>query len=137
MLLRQNSRRVTISGMDMLDIWGKVESCANFCWTIWRGGSTGTERNRALTSKDVITSPGSNLLECISWTKCWVFLKWWGDWPTSGLMMYANSFATPYVMETLLDTKDLRGFQLCLLLGGHKTWGKQHLWDKVSCTLSH
>ena len=75
MFLGQNSKRVTICGMDMLDLWGKVESCANFCWTMWMEGSTGTEVNRALTSKDVITSPGSNLLEWICWTKCWVFLR--------------------------------------------------------------
>ena len=61
MFLRQNSRRVTICGMEKLDLRGKVESCANFCWTIWMKRSTGTEVNRALTSKDIITSPGSNL----------------------------------------------------------------------------
>ena len=42
-------RRVTICWMDMLDLCGKVESCANFCWTIWMEGSTGTEVKRALT----------------------------------------------------------------------------------------
>ena len=96
--------------MDMLGLWGKVESCANFCLTMWMERPAGTEVKRALSSNDVITSPGSNLLEWICWTKC-VVLGWWGDWPTKGLMMYANSFATPYVMEPLLDTMDLRACQ--------------------------
>ena len=86
-------------------------------------GSTGTEVKRALTSKDVITSPGLNLLERICWTKYCVFLRWWGDWPTRDLMMYASSFATPFVMETLLDTMGLRGCQHCVFWGGHKIWG--------------
>ena len=30
-VLRQNSRRVTICWMDMLDLCGRVRSCANFC----------------------------------------------------------------------------------------------------------
>ena len=47
----------------MLDLCGKVGSCAKFCWNMWIEGSTGTEVKRALTSKDIITSPGSNLLE--------------------------------------------------------------------------
>ena len=50
-------------------------------------GSTGTEVKRALTSKNVITSPGSSLLLWICWIKCCVFLRWWEDWPTRGLMM--------------------------------------------------
>ena len=57
MFLMQNSRRVTICFMDMLDLCGRVGFCANFCWTMWMEGSTGTEVNRALTSNDVITSP--------------------------------------------------------------------------------
>ena len=81
MFLRQNSRRVTICWIDMLDLWGKMESCANFCWSVWMEGSAGTEVKRALTSNDVITSPGYNLLEWICWTKCCVFFRWWGDWP--------------------------------------------------------
>ena len=35
--------------------------------------------------------------------------------------MYANSFATPYVMDPLLDTMSLR----------------EHLWDIFSCSWSH
>ena len=80
-------------------------------------GSTGTEVKRALTSKDVITSPGSNLLEWICWTKCCVFLRWWVDWPTRGLMMYASFFAILYVMEPLLDTMGLRGVPTLCILG--------------------
>ena len=34
---------MTICWIDMLDVWGKVETCANFCWSIWMEGSTGTE----------------------------------------------------------------------------------------------
>ena len=86
-------------------------------------GSTGIEVKRALTSKDVITSPGSELLEWICWTKCCVFLRWWGDWTTRNLMMYASSFATPYVTEPLLNTMGLRGCQLCVFWGGCKMWG--------------
>ena len=73
--LGQTSRWVTLCWMDMLDLCGKVESCANFCWTIWMDGSTGTEVKRVLTWNDVITSPDSNLLEWICWTKCCVFLR--------------------------------------------------------------
>ena len=80
-------------------------------------GSTGTEVKRALTSNDVITSPGSNLLEWICWTKCCVFLRWWGNWATKGLMMYANSFTTPYVMGPPQDTMGLRGMPTLCILG--------------------
>ena len=65
--------------------------------------STGTEVKRALTSYDVITSPGSSLLFWICLIKC-VFLMWLRDWPTKGLVMKASSLATPYVMVPLLYT---------------------------------
>ena len=55
--------------------------------------------------------------------KCWVFLRWCGDWLTRGLMMCESSLATPYVMDLLLDTMGLRG---CLFYGfgaGHRIWG--------------
>ena len=58
-------------------------------------GSTGTEVKRGLTSKDVITSPGSNLLEWICWTKCCVFLRQWGDWPTRGFDDVSQLFCHP------------------------------------------
>ena len=38
-------------------------------------GAVGTEVKRALTSKEVITSPGSSLLPCSCWMKCCVFYK--------------------------------------------------------------
>ena len=33
-------------------------------------GWTGTEVNKALTSKDVMTLPGCSFLSCIWWMKC-------------------------------------------------------------------
>ena len=48
-------------------------------------------------------------MELICSTECLVFLIWWGEWPTSGLMMLANSLATPYVTAPLLETMSLRG----------------------------
>ena len=66
-----------------------------FCLTICMDGATGTKVKRAFTSKEVITSPGSSLLPCNCWIKWCVFLRWWGDWSTKGLMMWASSLATP------------------------------------------
>ena len=50
--------------MDMLVLCGSVGSCCNLCLTICIAGRTGTEVKRALTSKEVMTSPGSSLLPC-------------------------------------------------------------------------
>ena len=79
----------------MLVLCVKVGSCCKFCLTIWIDGATGTDVKRALTSKEVMISPVSMLLPCICWIKCCVLLRWWGDWPTRGLMMCARSLATP------------------------------------------
>ena len=87
MLVKQNSSRFVICGMDMLVICGSVGSCCSLCLTIWMDGATGTDVKRALTSKEVMTFPGSSLFPCNCWIKCWVFLRWCGDWPTRGLMM--------------------------------------------------
>ena len=48
--------------MDMLVLCGSVEPCYNFSLTICMDGVTGTKVKRALTSKEVMTSPGSSLL---------------------------------------------------------------------------
>ena len=102
--------------MDMLVLWCSVESCVNFCCIMCMEGSTGTEVKRALTSFEIISSPGSSLAFCMCWTECCVFLRCGGDWPTKGLMMYASSFANPYVMEHLLDIIGLSGVpMLCIL----------------------
>ena len=62
MLVRQNSSRVVICCMDKLFLCGSVESCCNFSLTISMNGATGTDVKRALTAKEVMTSPGSSLL---------------------------------------------------------------------------
>ena len=41
--------------------------------------------------------------------KCCVFLRWCGDCPTRGLMMWASSLATPYVMDPLLENNGSKG----------------------------
>ena len=41
-------------------------------------GATGTDVNKALTSKEVMTSPGCSLFPCNCWMKCCVFIRWWG-----------------------------------------------------------
>ena len=75
MLVRQNSSREVICSMDMLVLCGSVMSCCNLCLTIWIAGRTGTDVNKAFTSKEVMTSPGSNFLPCSFCIKCWVFLR--------------------------------------------------------------
>ena len=104
MWARQNSSRNVICDMAMLVLNWRVLSCCSLCLNICMDGCTGTDVNRAFTSKEVMTSPGSNLLPSSCWIKCWVFLRWCGDWPTRGLMMCASSLATPYVMDPLLET---------------------------------
>ena len=99
MWVRQNSSRDVICDMDMLVLCGRVLSCCSLCFTICMDGCTGTDVNRAYTSKEVMTSPGSNLLPWSCWIKCWVFLRWCGDWPTRGLMMCDSSLATPHVLD--------------------------------------
>ena len=79
----------------MAVLCGRVLSCCSLFLTICMAGSTGTEVKRALTSKEVMLSPGCSFLPCICWMKCWVFLRWCGDWPTSGLIMCDSSLATP------------------------------------------
>ena len=54
MFLRQNSSNVMMCWMDMLVLWG------NFFFMILMEGSIGTVVKRALTSYDVITTPGSS-----------------------------------------------------------------------------
>ena len=56
MFLRQNFSSLIICWMDMLVFCGSVGSCVNFCYTICMEGSTGTDVNRAFTSKDVMNS---------------------------------------------------------------------------------
>ena len=73
--------------IDMEVICGRVVSYCSLSLTIWMDGCTGTEVKRALTSYEVMICPVSNLLPCSCCMKCWVFLRWWGDWPTRGLMM--------------------------------------------------
>ena len=53
-----------------------------------------------------------------------------------GLMMYASSVATPYVMDPLLDTMGMGVPTLCIL-GGHKTWEGQHWLGTFSCNFGH
>ena len=71
----------------------------------------GTEVKRAL-SYDAMTSPGSSLTFLMYSKKCWVFLRWCEDWPTKGCIMVANPLATPYLMDPLLETMGLRGYQV-------------------------
>ena len=47
----------------------------SLCLTMFIVGSTGTEVNKALTSYEEMTSPGSNVTCCIFCMKCWVFLR--------------------------------------------------------------
>ena len=68
MFLRKNSSRVIMFWMDMFVLWHSVGSCSNICCTMCMEGSTGMEVKKALTSYDVITSPGSSLAFCMCWT---------------------------------------------------------------------
>ena len=95
MWVRQDSSRDVICGMDMLVLCQRVLSCCSLCFTIYMDGCTGTDVKMAFTSKEVMTSPGSNLLPWSCCIKYWVFLRWCGDWPTRGLMMCHSSLATP------------------------------------------
>ena len=70
MWVRQNSSRDVICGMDMLVLCGRVLPCCSLCFTICMDGCTGTDVKRAFTSKEVMTSPGSNLLPWSCWMKC-------------------------------------------------------------------
>ena len=79
MFLRQNSRSLTVCCMDMLVLWGSVGSCCSVCLTMFTEGSIGTEVKMALTSYDVIISPGSSFTFCMCCMKCWFFLRWCGD----------------------------------------------------------
>ena len=90
-------------------------------------GWTGTEVNKALTSMEVMISPGCSFLSCSCWMKCWVFLRWCGDWPTRGLMMCESSLATPYVIDPLLETMGLRGYLFYEFWEAHRTWEGLHL----------
>ena len=108
MWVRQNSSREVIWAMDMEVLCVSVVSCCSLCLTIWIAGCTGTDVKRALTSYEVMIFPASNFLPWSCCMKCWVFLRWCGDWPTRGLMMCESSLATPYVMDPLLDTMGQR-----------------------------
>ena len=78
MLVRHNSSRVMTCCIDILVLCGSVGSSCNFCFTICMDGVTGTDVKKALTSKEVMASPGSSLLLCNCWMECWEFLRWWG-----------------------------------------------------------
>ena len=80
-----------------------------FGLTVVIEGSMGIGVKKALVSNNVIMSPSSSFTFWMCSTKCWMFLRWCGDWPTKGRMMLASSLVTPYVMDPLLDTMGLRG----------------------------
>ena len=50
MFLMQNSKSVTIYGIDMLVLCERSGPCCNFCFTMLMEGSIGTELKRALTT---------------------------------------------------------------------------------------
>ena len=57
MWVRQNSCRDAICSMDMLVLCGRVVSSCSLCLTICMAGCTGTDVNRAFTSKEVDDFP--------------------------------------------------------------------------------
>ena len=77
--VRQNSSREVICGIDMLVLCGRVLSSCNLSLTICMVGWTETEVNKAFTSKEVMTSPGSNFftMELLNKVSC-VFEMVWG-----------------------------------------------------------
>ena len=46
-------------------------------------------------------------------------------------MMLPNFLATPYVMDTLLETMGLNGCQTYVFWVNHRNWGQHHLLDTV------
>ena len=55
-------------------------------------GWIGTDVNSALTSKDTIHWLGCSWMPCICWMKSLLFCMWYGNFPTSGLMILNSSF---------------------------------------------
>ena len=72
----------------------RCESSCNFCLMMEMARSTSTDLKRVFIWYDVIYSPSSNLMDLMCSKRCWMFLMWWGECPTSGLRMLASSLAT-------------------------------------------
>ena len=101
---------------DMVVLLGSSASCSNFFLMMSSADGTGIEVNNAVTSYDVMHSPSSNFISFSSSANCLELLTWCCEQPISGLMILANSLATPYETEPMLDTMGLRGmFFLCIL----------------------
>ena len=96
--------------MDVLE-WSSLSS-SNLLLLMLIAGSMGTDVNSAEISYEVIHSLVWRVIPFICSTKSPVFLMWWGELPTKGHRILANSLATSYLMEPLLDTMGLRGMSL-------------------------
>ena len=59
-----------------------------------RTGTTGNDVKRAVTSYDVMHSPGPRVMSLICFTKCYVFCMWCCDLPTRSLRIPAMTLGT-------------------------------------------
>ena len=93
----------------MLVLLWRSASCCNLLLMMSSADGIGTEVNNALTSYDVIQSPSSSFIFLISSMNSLELFTWCSVDPTSGFIILANSFATPYVTEPILENMGLRG----------------------------
>ena len=93
----------------MLVLLGRSASCCSLLLMISSADGTGTDVNNALTSYDVMHSSSSSFVFLISSMNSLELLTWCSVDPSSGFIFLANSLATPYVTEPMLDTMGLRG----------------------------
>ena len=67
-------------------------------------------------------SPSSSMVFFMSSANSLELLTWWMVLPVRGFRILANSLATPYVTEPLLDAVGLRGCSSCVSLEAHIVW---------------
>ena len=103
--------------MDMDVLLLSSVSCSNLFFVTCMADLTGMDVNRAETSSEMMHSPLSSLFFLMSSVNSLELLTWWIVLEVTGFRILANSLATTYVTEPLLETMGLRGLFFLYILG--------------------
>ena len=75
----------------------------------WTARSVRTCVNSDTTSNDTLIFVSARRCDVMNWAKCWEFLTWYMDRPTTGFSRDARNFDSPYVGDDRNETMGLSG----------------------------